>query len=422
MTVTQSSLDGFFKERYGQLIEGLDSSGNAVIASRVKFAEGEKIGDSYHEPVRLGRPMGWTFAGASLAGTAYTLNGARSGLTKDASVDGSSFVLQEQVAYDVASRAASSMQAFGRVFDDIVEAMQESSILARELSLLYGQDDLGTIESITTVGAGTEDITLTKASSSAAVWWQMYGGAIDCYTAAGGTQRNSNALIAVSKVDLDSNGKIVVTVTGNTTDLAACVAGDVLMPRGADGEQMVGLAKVAKNTGSIYGISASTYPLWKATSYDAGSAAATVATFMHALKANTLKCGPGRKSVLVSTATWIDLNNNTTVLQRFLDSKQKAGVEFGTDSIEIEQGKTRLEIVEHPLMKEGEAYVVDFRKHKRIGSRDHSWGIGAPGQNERFFQELSTSAGFELRCYWDQGHLCRHPGSVTRIHSIVNSV
>lgn len=421
MTVEQTTLDGFFKRRYGQLLDAVPDDGNSIIASRIRFQEGEKIGDSYHEPVRLGRSMGWTFAGATLAGTAYTLNSARSGVTKDASVDGSSFVLREQIAYDVVSRAASSMQAFGKAFDDIVEDMQKSSVLARELSLLYGQDDLGAIESVSGSGT-TRDWTLTKASTSAAVWWQLYGAALDCYTAAGGTQRNSNALIAVTGVDLDSSGKIVVSVSGDSTDLTACVAGDVLIPLGADGEMMVGLSKVAKNTGSLYGISAATYPLWKATSHDAGTAAATVATFMHSLKANTLKSGPGRKTVLASTATWIDLNNNTTVLQRFLDSKQKSGVEFGTEEISIEQGRTMLEIVEHPLLKEGEAYVVDFAKHKRIGSRDHSWGIGAPGQNARFFRELPDNAGFELRCYWDQGHLCRNPGSVTRITNIVNSV
>lgn len=421
MTTEQSTLDGYFKRRYGQFLSAVPDDGNSIIASRVRFAEGEKIGDSYHEPVRLGRAMGWTFAGATLAGTAYALNAGRSGVTKDASVDGSSFVLREQIAYDVISRAATNMQAFGRAFDDIVEDMQKSSVLARELSLLYGQDDLGTIESVSG-SSTTRGWTMTKASTSAAVWWQLYGAALDVFTAAGGTKRNSNALVAVTGVDLDANGKIVVSVSGNATDLSACVAGDVLIPLGADGEMMVGLSKVAKNTGTLYGISASTYPLWKATAHDAGTAAATVATLMHSLKANTLKSGPGKKTALVSLATWIDLNNNTTVLQRFLDSKQKAGVTFGTDEISVEQGQTMLEIVQHPLMKEGEAYMVDFSKHKRIGSRDHSWGIGAPGQNDRFFRELPDNAGFELRCYWDQGHLCRNPGSVTRISNIVNSV
>jgi len=421
MTVEQSTLDGMFKERYGEKGNLLPSSANSILADKIAFASGEKIGDSYHEPVRLGGARGWTFAGSSLAGTAYTLNAARSGVTKDASVSGSSFVLRETVAYDVVSRGAGSSASFGRIFDDIVEDMNESSILAREMSLLYGQDDFGEIEAVDD-SSGTNSLTLTKASTSAGLWWQMTGAAFDAYDAAGGTKQNTNALLAVSTVDLDSQGRVVVTVTGNATDTAALAVGDVLIPLGADSEMMTGLAKVAKNTGSLYGISATTYPLWKSLSVAAGSAQATVALLLRGLKANRLKSGTGKRCALVSTATWTDLNNNTAVLQRFLNSQQKSGVEFGTEEIAVRHGKQSLEIIEHPLLKEGEAYIMDPAKHKRIGSSDHSWGIGAPGQQARFFRELPDNAGFELRCYWDQGHFARRPGSITRISGIVNSV
>lgn len=423
MTTTTSTLDGYFKDRYGKFIKAVPEDGNSICAGMFPFVQAEKIGNEYVEDVRLTRSMGWTFAGSSLAGTAYSLNSAISGQTKPAKVSGNSFVLRETVAYDVISRAQSSEQAFGKAFDDIVRDMTESSMLAREISILYGSSDIGTIESITTVGAGAEDITLTKASSSAGLWWQFSNGALDCYTAAGGTQRNSNAVITVTSVDLDSDGKIVVSVSGNTTDLAACVAGDVLIPRGADGEWMTGIDAVATTTtGTLYNINVATYPLWQATSRSAGSAAATVATLMQSLKANRLKSGGGKKVALVSTATWTDLNNNTTVLQRFMGSSQKSGVDYGTEKIGVENASISLEIKEHPLLKEGEAFIIDPRKWKRIGSRDHSWGIGAPGQNDRFFRELPDNAGFELRCYWDQGSFCRLPGSVTKITNIVNSV
>lgn len=422
MTTTTSTLNGYFKDRYGQFTKAVPEDGNSVLAGMMPFAEAEKIGNEYVEDVRLTRAMGWTFAGGSLAGTAYALNAGRSGQTRPAKVTGNSFVLREQIAYDVISRAQNSQQAFGKAFDDLVRDMTESSILAREISLLYGSDDIGEIESVSG-SSTTRDWTLTKASSSAGVWWQFANAAVDVYTAAGGSQRNSNAVVEVTGVDLDSQGRIVVSVSGNASDLGDCVAGDVLIPRGADGEWMTGLAAVSKtNSGTLYNINVATYPLWQATSHDAGTAAATVATLMQALKANRLKSGGGKRVALCSTATWTDLNNNTTVLQRFMNSRQKAGVEYGTEKISVENASISLEIKEHPLLKEGEAYVIDPRKWKRIGSRDHSWGIGAPGQGERFFRELDGNAGFELRCYWDQAAFCRLPGSVTRIHSIVNSV
>lgn len=421
MAVEELTLDGMFKKRYGEKGNLLPSSANSIFADRCKFAAGERIGDSYNEPVRLGGARGWTFAGSTLAGTAYALNAARSGVTKNAAVSGSSFILRETIAYDVVSRGMGGLASFGKVFDDIVEDMNESSILAREMSLLYGQDDFGAIEAVDD-SSGTNNLTLTMASTSAGLWWQMVGAAFDAYDAAGGTKQNTNALLSVSTVDLDSTGRVVVTVVGNATDTAALAIGDVLIPLGADSEMMVGLAKVAKNTGALYGINATTYPLFKANTLDGGTAGATVALIMRGLKANRLKSGTGKRCAFVSTGTWTDLNNNTAVLQRFLDSGQKAGVEFGTEEIKVRHGKQSLEIVEHPLLKEGEAYIVDPTKHKRVGSSDHSWGVGAPGQSPKFFTELANNAGFELRCYWDQGHFARKPGSITRIHSIVNSV
>jgi len=422
VTVDVNTLNGYFKRRYGELMDAIPSDGNTMCAQRIRFEEGRKIGDSYHEDVRLGRSMGWTFAGGALAGTAYALNAARSGQTQAASVAASSFVLREQIAYDVVSRAQNSMQAFGKAFDDVVGDMTSSSHLAREVSLLYGQDDIGAIEVI--AGAGTSRTwTMSKATSSAGLWWQLDGAALDSFDPTLVTQRNANAEVAVTSIDLDASGRVVVSVTGNAADLTATLVGDVLVPLGANGNMMLGIAKIAKTTtGTLYGINVATFPLWKSTTHDAGTASATIATLMHALKVNRLKSGAGKRTAMVSTATWTDLNNNTTVLQRFLDSKQRSGVEYGTESIAVENAQVSLEIVEHPLLKEGEAYIADYKKFKRIGSRDHSWNIGAPGQQPRFFRELPDNAGFELRCYWDQGQLCRMPNCVTRIENLVNSV
>lgn len=426
MSVTTTTLDGLFKERYGDAVEdAVPSGGNDIIASKIRFMEADKLGDSYHEPVRLRRSMGWTFAGGALAGTAFTLNDAVSGQTKDANVGGNEFILRDQIAYGVVSRATSSMEAFGRAFDEVVADMTESSVLARELCLLHGGDDIGTLETVT--GAGTSRTwTLTLAGTSAAIWYQFEGAKLDVFDTSG-TQRNVNAPVVVSLVEVvdtgADKGKVKITVTGDATDLSACVATDVLVPFGAKGNWMTGIGAVAKNTGTLYGIDASSFGLWKATSMDNGSAVATMATLLHALKKNALKSGMGQRTALCSLATWTDLNNNIAALQRFLDSKQRAGVDLGTSGINVHSNKMQLDIEPHPLMKEGEILILDWRKFKRVGSRDHSWRLPTVnGQEERFFHELPGQAGFELRCYWDQALFCRRPGSITRIFNIKNSV
>jgi hypothetical protein len=424
VTVDINTLEGYFQRRYADsgLLNIIPNDGNDIIASRVRFSEAEKVGEGYFEDVRVQRSLGWTFAGGALAGTAYALNSARSGQTKPANISANSFVLREQIAYDAMERAQKSPQSFGRAFDDTIEDMNDSSALAREISLLYGGDDLGEIEVI--AGSGTtRDWTLSKATSSAGVWWQFVGAAIDVYDDPGGTQINTDAVVIVTKVDLDSTGRVVVSVSGDADDLTNSLVGHSLVPLGADGNWMTGLMKVAKTSSStLYGINVETYPLFKATSHDVGTAAATVATIMHAVKRNRLKSGGGKRTLLCSTATWTDLNNNTTVLQRFLGNQQKAGVEFGTKKIDIENAQVSLEIVEHPLLKEGEAAIVDFRKMKRIGSRDHGWESSVSDSPKRYFFVLPSNHGFEIRCSWDQGLYVRAPNCITRLYNIQNSV
>ena len=73
------------------------------------------------------------------------------------------------------------------------------------------------------------------------------------------TQRNSNAAIVLTKAAYDATtGKVTLSVTGNTTDLDAIVSTDVFVLRGMVGGAMDGVDKIATNSGSLFGISAST--------------------------------------------------------------------------------------------------------------------------------------------------------------------
>ena len=428
MTTTTATLDGYFKERYADtgLVNAIPDDGNDLIASKVRLSAGEKLGDSYHQPIMLQRPMGWTFAGGATSGTAFALNAGVSGLTKDATVSGVEFVLREQVSYGTVKRGMSSVEAFGSVFDETVRRMQESSVFARELSLLYGGSYLGDIEVV--AGSGTTRTwTLTLAGTSPAIWWQFVGGKLDCYSTSSGvptTKRNTTEPITLTAVDIvsASDNRINLSVSGDATDLTACVATDLLVPQGAVGNWMTGLFAVAVNTGTLFGISAATYPLFKATSRTASSAQASMALLLHALKQNTLKSGAGKRTAMVSLATFTDLNNNVAALQRFLDRSVKGEVQMGTDAISFANAKVMLDIEVHPLMREGQALIVDWRSHKRIGSTDHTWSLGVEGSQPRFFRELENQAGFELRCYWDQGHYTPRPNSMTLITNIVNSI
>lgn len=421
--IDTSRLAGFFKDRFGEDANALPTEGYDVLSKRIKFDESLKLGEKVTEPVMVQEESGWTFAGGATTGTMFALNDANSGATVEATWTSQEFVIRAKTSWKALRAAQTSEQAFGNAYDKIVRSMRDGAVYVREFSMLYGGSDLGRIESGT--GSSTTRVyTLTKASSSAGLWWKMNGVLLDAYNApSGGSKLNPDLAITVTAVDLnDSTGKIEVSVSGDATDLTAVdgaiATGAYFIPKGAEGNMMVGIDAIATNTGSYAGISATTYPIWRSTSLNASAAAGTFAKFLHALKKNRLKSGPGMRTALISEATAQDLGDNMAALQRAVN-KSGGKFELGADSIVYHAlGGHTIEFLPHVLCKEGEAFLLDFDRFSRIGSTDFTFDPTGKGE---YFEHVSGYAGLELMGYWDQGVRCEAPQSITKITNITNT-
>jgi hypothetical protein len=418
MVTTVAAYDGYFKEVYGELEQTIPEY--SLVSQKIPFKEAERLGDSYHFPIRTKRGHGWTFESGADAGTAFALNAVVSGEMKDASVAGSMFVQRESFAYKaVMSATAKGKAAFGNLFDEGVEDMYNTAAAMREICLLYGGTSLGQT-STTGAASSPQTFTITPGTSSLGMWAQLEGAHIDAYSAVGGTKRNSNADIVVTKVDYDdTTGSVLVTVTGNTTDLDAIAPNDLFVPKGADGKWFAGIDKIATNTGSLFGIDAATYSVWAANDYAAGGEL----TFKKLTKASSqvaMRSGSGVMTALVSIPTWSDINDNLAALRRLPENKGR--VELGAETIVFHGPTGALEITPHAFLKAGDAFILDFKTFRRVGASDLTFNIGVEGQNQRFLRELADNAGFEVRCLWDQGLICRRPRSICKITGIVNAV
>jgi hypothetical protein len=422
MTTTIATADGWFKELYGEAVSLVPSF--AYYRERVKFRDAERTGDSYHFPVRLMRSHGWTLASGATAGTAFDLNAVRTGTMKDASLSGSAFVMRESFAYKaVASAISAGKTAFGNLLDDGIEDMLETSNAILEILLRYGGTSIGATS--TTGGASSpQDFTITAASAAPGLWAVLEGAAIDAYDSTLATKRNSNALIAVDKVEYNTaDGTMTVTLSGNTADLDAIGSGDVFVLRGQVGGSMDGTDKIATNSGSLFGISAATYSTWKANAGTAGSAALTMQKVMKAAGQIAMRVGKMPLTCRVSIQTWSDLNNDTAAIRRLV--KNEGTVELGAEKIVYHGPTGAVEIVGDEMQKGGEAVIEDLSQYRRVGCSDVTFNLpGTDGKisNDRFFRELADNAGFEIRSFWDQGIINRKPRTMCKITSIVNSV
>lgn len=405
---TTSTLDGLFKTVYGpSQVDLLPDF--AILSRKVDFKPTEKIGQRYEVPVKLQYEGGFSY-GASGDG-AFTLNSAIAGKIARAQVDASQIVLRSQLDYESAFKAVSGgKQAFQDATQALIENMMESFAKRQELAMLYGQRSLGQV-SVNNAGV----LTITDASWSPGIWVGMKDCILEAFDALTASANQHNGDLTITSVDLAAK---TVTVSGTN---GAVTTNDFLFFKGARTttalKEMSGLDKILTNTGSLFNIDASSYELWKSTSYAVGGAISMEKTLLAAAQAVPL--GLKEKAMcLVAPKRWAKLNNDLSALRRQDSSYDPRSFENGVDGIVYHGVSGDLEIVAHPFMKEGEGEILPQKRLKRIGATDITFR--RPGNPDNIFVELQNSAGFELRAYSDQQIFCEAPSYCVKMTGITD--
>lgn len=400
---TMATLNGLFKEVYADKLEQLIPEGLKVY-NDIQFVGKEKMpGNFYHQPVILGAELGFTHSGQDDG--AFSLESTVAGQIKDAQVKGYQTVLRSSMSYSVLSRASSAgARAFESATKYIVANMVRSFGKRCEIQMLYGQDSLGIVS-----GVSGLIVTLTTASWAAGIWAGMKNMPVDIYDTTGATLRVSTT---VTSVDLDARTVTLAAVTG-------IVATDILLFKGALGNEMAGIKKIISNTGTLFNISASTYELWKGNTYSAGGGALSFSKIQSAIAKAVEKGLDSDVKVLVNVKTWANLLNEQAALRMYDQSFSVNKLENGAQSITFFGQNGLVEIIPSIYIKEGEAFVLPMDELLKVGSTDMTFNL--PGSNDQFFRQLENSAGVEIRAYSDFALFSNAPGKMVLISNIVNS-
>lgn len=398
---TISTLNGLFKEQYGE--DGLPDlvPSSAVLQQRIKFVSKDlELGDQYAQPVRLAYPNGFTHA-VSGAG-AFTLKDSKNGTLKKAIVQGSQILLRDQVDYESAAKASKGgKKAFLDITQVIFQGLQKSMRKRVEIELLHGGVNIGVVSSYS-----APTITLTAASYAPGIWAGMEGANIDVYN--GGSLRGTDS---IASVDIDAK-----TIT-LTTGVAGTTAGDLMYFEGAATNEMSGVHAILSNAGSLFNISAASFSLWKSSQYDAGTAALTFAKVRKAVSAAVGKGLDEDCVVMVNPKTWDNLMDDLASLRRY-DKSDKA-YSLGAETVEFYSQNGKIEIVPSIFVKEGFAYGLCMPEWQRIGAADVTFNT--PGYGDQIFFQIIDKAGVELRCYTHQAIFSNAPAKSFLIKNIVNS-
>jgi len=423
MATIATNLSGLFKETYADVVIQLVPE-VAKLVKMVDFVPSDKeIGNLYHQPVIVNNEHGVTYAAQN--GGAFTLNAAIAMNMQDAQIPGAQIILRSAIDYESAARASNDKKAFVKATSLLVKNMMESMRKRVEIACWYGTDPDGIGQASSSVNTDTTHtvVQISTASWATGIWAGMEGSKIQFYLDSSDAliSSSTDSIFAIDSVDVD-NKKL--TVSGTTTGISALdtalAAACNIFFNGAKAKEMSGLSKILQNTGSLFNISATTYNLWRANSYNVLSTALTFGKAVAGL-ANAVGKGLEEKVTLwLSPKTWGNLNTDLAALRR-LDSGWRASkTEAGTQNISYYSQNGEVEIVSHSIIKEGEAMAIPMARVRRLGAVDITFKTPGMGDDE-FFLHLADAAGFELRCYTDQHIFLETPAKAVRYYGIVNT-
>lgn len=407
-TNTKTSLDEMFKYKVAKKVNNLVPSSAIVQKLVPKLSKANKTGRKFLWPVALTLENGVTYGDQ----TAFSYEDDVAGVYDEIELDSNPCVLKSRVALGAANRMANDETTFITHMSLRSGNMKESLMKRAEISCLYGKTGLASVSSITSGGTTEETITITDASWAPGIWGGMEDSLLEIRN--GASKVNSNADVVLKSVDWE-NKKI--TVTGNSTDLGNIANGHDVFFKGSYANDFHGIDSQLTNTGTLFGIDASTYQLWKANSLTV-SGALTMAKILKGVAKAVGKGGLAEDSVLlVSATTYENLNSDISALRMYDGSYKKEKGRNGVSGICYEAQSGEVKIIAHPMVKEGEAFLTPKRGMRRVGATEISFGFG----DGEYFEKLEGSAGYQLLAQYDWALLIEKPAKCVKYTSITNA-
>lgn len=386
------SLAGLFKEVYSKLGLVQACPTWAVCQDRFPFEKGEAIGEAYVVAVTLTKEGGFTYA-PSMGSNAVPASPTPIAATVlHAKIQSYAIYLASQLAYAAAARAAAQGKAaFKSAYAAVLSNMKFSHMYRLECSLLYGRDSIGKVGGNT---SGVLDI--DEDTFAPGIWGAgLKGSILQAWTAITESATQHDGDLTISEVSISDR---TVTVTGTNS---AVVDGDYLYFKSSRTSsawnECAGLHHILINAGELFEIDAADYDAWRSQSYDVSGQVSLTAIMRLAAKCQSY--GLEKAILFIAPERFADLAADEAALRRYNDSGSQA--KRGPKGIMYDMGGVSIEIVSHPMIKLGHAFMLPSMEVHRIGSTDVTMAL--PGSNEELSVNVSNSTAIEFRSMSDQG-------------------
>lgn len=377
----------------------------------------------------LTNEVGWTLGGSSM--TAFELNPSSAGSVQQATVVPYSTVLSSVVPWGVISRSAGGGEkAFYDGTKHVVKNNLKSHGKLLEILRFYGQATalLGYVSFATATyrgvafanGTGTltvngNSVAFTNGvntttnwilfgpgSFAAGIWVGIEGVAVQ-EVDANGVVVKEGKMTAVDPLQGAIQTDFIPTAATSATSHRICFKGQ------ASGLDMIGINNILTSTGVLFGISTSTYSLWKGNVVSNFNQKLSLTGIQNAVAQCVARGGlDGDVTLYVNPRTWANLIVTESGL-RMYDSSYKPGeAENGFEAITFWSQTGKITVKAHRMVKEGEAYGLHLQGDwSRSGSAEISFTVpGIPGE---VIFPLQNAAGYAFRSFSDQYIFCHAP-------------
>lgn len=391
---------------YGDIVNPVAPENS--ISEAMPFRKSDKLGERYEEPVRMSTEQGATYNNDH---TGFAVSAAVPAEYKTAFLSGSEILFQGAVSYGDLSRLSeakgSSKAAADSAISRLILDLTEGAENHREINCLYGASTAGLanlgVASAVAVAAsgGVITVNISRATFAPGMWQVLKGVKLTAFNATA----SLDSIVKVTGMDVSKCRIQLTEVTSGAAAAIGVAIGAGNMPAfffaGARTKSMAGLQVYGENTGTLNGIDASLYPLWKAQTFSAGTAALT---FDKIQEGCTGVADVGLKTGLdlwIGNKAWADLANDEAAFRQYVENTggKDANVGFAKLSFVMSCGKVTIR--PHLFMKQGIAIGTPTKECVRRGSRDISFEL--PGNPNKFFwSEDPNNAQSSIRNYSDQ--------------------
>jgi hypothetical protein len=412
---TPTFLNGMYKYIFGT--KQIPFPDYTKLLNDIPMYKAKMLGRNFIFPVQVADEQGIT---ANSDGTAYTLNASQSFETNEATVQGTEISVVGQISNKAITAGRTDQQSFGNVLALKIERLMESHAKYAEYQMLYGGS--GARATAYTAGtATTGTITIPAASWSPAFWNGSKAMRIQFYANDDSTLISSGAdsIFSVSSVNFATQQ---IGVTGTATGITALAGatytggGLFIYRNGVKGKEMRGLNLIATtSTGTQFGIDSGANEVWRANNITTTGAL----NFTKILEATEQAASRGalgrRMKAYLPIKQWNTLSADAASLRR-LDSsykKDKFGNGFDLGGLQFETAVGTLAMVPHPMVRNGDVFIIDPNVIKRVGSQE----ITMENQNEKgnYFYPMNAAAGWEVRTYSDFAIVPEEMYSITKL-------